>query len=138
MLILLLACVYFALALLHVYWAMGGQVGFAGALPAVDGRFVFQPGRAVTLGVAFMLAGAGALICAWIGVLHTPVPRIALRLGVAALGMAMLARAIGDFRYVGLFRAARTSLFARMDRWLYTPFCIVAGVLLIFSAVVGQ
>jgi hypothetical protein len=133
----LLAAAYLAISLLHVFWAMGGRFGAAAAIPSRDGRLVFQPGRAATLCVGVMIAGCSAMLCAWTGVLPLRLPHVALRGAVGFLGLVMFARAVGDFRYVGLFRAVRESAFARMDRWVYTPFSIAAGVLLVTSAFVG-
>lgn len=129
-----LATAYFAIALLHACWALGGKFGVAAAIPSVDGRPVFQPGRAAIWSVATLIAGCSVLLFVWAGVFPLPLPRAPLRVAVGLLGVAMLARAVGDFRYFGLFRAARNSPFARMDRWVYTPFCITAGALLVASA----
>lgn len=134
MLDIALATAYLAIALLHVCWALGSTAGVAAAVPSVDGRSVFRPGRAAICCVAALIAGCSVLLYAWTGVLELPVPRAPLRVAVGLLGVVMLARAIGDFRYVGLFRTARKSSFARMDRWIYTPFCIAAGALLVVSA----
>lgn len=129
-----LAAAYLAISLLHVAWASGSRIGVAAAIPSENGRFVFRPGRTAILGVAVVIAGCGALLYAWTGALASPLPHGLLRIAVASLGIVMLARAVGDFRYVGLFCAVRQSPFSRMDRWVYTPFCIAAGALLLASA----
>jgi hypothetical protein len=38
-------------------------------------------------------------------------------------------RAVGDFRFVGFFKRVRGSVFARRDTWLYSPLCVLIGVL---------
>lgn len=133
-----LGTAYLVIALLHACWAPGGKFGVAAAIPSVEGRPVFQPRRAAIWSVAALIAGCGALLYAWARVLSLPLPRTPLRVAVGLLGLMMLARAAGDFRYVGLFRAVRDSPFARLDKWVYTPFCIVAGALLVASAVADQ
>jgi hypothetical protein len=42
----------------------------------------------------------------------------------------LLARAVGDFRYVGFFKRVRDSRFATLDTRVYSPLCFVlaAGV----------
>jgi hypothetical protein len=47
-----------------------------------------------------------------------------------ALGIVFAARAIGEFRYVGLFKKERSTGFARADTRYFTPLCIAiaAGV----------
>jgi hypothetical protein len=134
---IVLATAYLAIALIHACWALGGKFGAAAAVPSVDGRFAFQPGRVVIACVAALIAGCSVLLYAWTGVLQVPLPHAPLRVAVGGLGVVMLVRAVGDFRYFGLFRAVRKSPFARMDRWVYTPFCIAAGALLVASATVG-
>ncbi|WP_213306370.1 DUF3995 domain-containing protein [Paraburkholderia sacchari] len=138
MLEIALATAYLAIALLHLCWALGAKVGVAAAVPSVDGRFVFQPGRVAILSVGALIAGCSVLLYAWAGVLALPLPRALLRVAVGALGVAMLARAVGDFRHVGFFRVFRQSPFAHMDKWIYTPFCIAAGAFLVASAALRE
>jgi len=133
-----LAAAYLAISLLHVFWALGGKFGIVAAIPSSNGRFVFQPGRVVTLSVAVVIAGCSAMLYVWTGMLPLHLPHASLRVAVGLLGIVMIARAIGDFRYVGLFKVVRRSAFARMDQWFYTPFCVAAGVLLVASAAISE
>jgi hypothetical protein len=47
-----------------------------------------------------------------------------------ALAAGLLARGIGDFNYLGLFKRLRGSRFATLDTYLYSPLCLLlaAGV----------
>jgi hypothetical protein len=42
----------------------------------------------------------------------------------------LLARAIGDFKYLGLFKRVRGSRFATLDTFVYSPLCLLlaAGI----------
>lgn len=51
--------------------------------------------------------------------------------GVAAV---FALRAIGDFKYVGLFRKVKTTPFGRRDMRYFTPLCIVLCVLCLLAA----
>ena len=64
----------------------------------------------------------------------TGLPHYLLAWACYALALGLLARAIGEFKYVGFFKKVRGSKFARMDTLLYSPVCLLlsAGV-----AVVG-
>jgi hypothetical protein len=115
--------VLLAVAALHVAWAAGVRWGLDAALPTIEGRRPFSPSRAVTVGVALVFAGAGALVayasqsgarwaCALCGA------------GAVVLGL----RALGDFRLVGLTKRVRASRFARRDDALYTPLCVALAV----------
>ncbi len=105
------------IALVHVYWAFGGRAGAESAIPQRDGRPSFEPSPAATLAVAAGLAVVAAGIAAsgratW------------GRIIALLAGLAFLARAIGDFRRVGLFKTEREGAFARNDTRLYTPLCL--------------
>jgi hypothetical protein len=45
-----------------------------------------------------------------------------------ALALGLLARAIGEFKYVGFFKRVRDSKFARLDTLLYSPLCLLLAV----------
>lgn len=47
--------------------------------------------------------------------------------GSATVGVVLVARAIGDFRYVGFFKRVRGSRFATLDSLLFSPFCLTLG-----------
>jgi hypothetical protein len=132
-----LSGLFAALALLHVYWAMGGRWGRAAAVPTADGRPLFSPSPAGTLLVAAALLIAALVIAGAAGWLGQAVPRRLFRLLTMALAPVFLLRAIGDFKYVGFFRRASESAFAYWDLRLYSPLCLfiaVAALVLAWSA----
>ena len=120
-----LATAYFGLAVLHAYWAIGGQHGLGAALPQEGGQAVLKPGRLATFVVALCLLACSALLLAWLHVLPGDVPRAYVRICLGMLAVIMLLRGIGDFRYAGLFRKRGDGRFVVMDTVLYTPMCIV-------------
>ncbi|KVP64587.1 DUF3995 domain-containing protein [Burkholderia ubonensis] len=112
-----------AIALIHVYWACGGRVGKAAAIPELDGEPVLRPSAAGTFAVAAaLLAGAG-VIAARAGWLRASPHASAVAFATVALALIFAVRAIGDFRYVGFFKHIRGSRFARMDTLCYSPLC---------------
>lgn len=116
------------LAGIHVYWALGGRRGLAGAIPERDGRPVFQPGPFATAVVAFLLLVSSALVLDRAGVVGPHVAPPALRRwGAWGIAAALSARAIGDFRYVGFFKQLRGTRFAELDTCLYSPLALVLG-----------
>ena len=111
-----------AIASVHVYWAAGGRVGLAAALPEADsGGPLFTPSPLMTLGVAAGLAGMSA------AALDAPSPRMRWPLRLTSL--VFLLRAIGDGRTVGLTRQGGKGRFARNDARLYTPLCLLLAAL---------
>ncbi len=118
------------IALLHVFWAFGGQWGAAAAIPEIPGKgAAFRPGLLATLAVAAALTAAAYLVLARLEVLPRAWPR-ALETGLFFTGAAVFGlRAIGEFRYVGFFARVRDTRFARMDRRLYSPLCLCLSAL---------
>jgi hypothetical protein len=125
----LTAAILAALGLIHVYWAAGGRWGHGAALPERDGRPLFQPSRFGTLAVAVALLTAAWLIAVRSGLV--PLPGLTGLVGFAswALAAVFTARAIGDFRYVGFFKRAARSRFARLDSAVFSPLCLLLGIL---------
>jgi len=130
-----LALTLAALAGLHVYWAAGGRSGGAAAVPSRPaGTALFIPSAAGTLAVAGALALA-AWVVAVSGGLARPIgPRSLYTVGVWGLGAVLVARAVGDFRYVGAFKQVRGTPFAALDDRLYTPLCAALGLATLWLA----
>ena len=116
------------IALVHVYWALGGRVAKSAALPEIDGRPAFTPRGPLTLLVAAALSLAALLLAVTGGVLEVPLPRSGLRLLTFGLALVFVARAIGDFRLVGFFKRVKGSRFATLDSLIFAPLCLLLGL----------
>lgn len=122
------AAVAFAIGALHVAWAFGVGRGRLAAIPQIDGRPAFNPGRGVTLLVAGALGVLGLLFLSLGGFVTLPgAPTLAL---AAAAVFAL--RTVGDFRTVGLFKRPARNAFARNDALLYTPLCFSLAAALLW------
>ena len=128
---------FVVVAALHVYWAMrsattgGAADAFGPTVPVrADGQPLFRPGPLGTLAVAVALAAAATLVLGRAGLVARVAPAALYELGTWVVGVVLLARVIGEFRYVGLFKRERGTRFATLDTRLYTPLCAVlsAGV----------
>lgn len=121
---------FLLLALWHVYMAMRPTSGASGAVPSVGGKPLFVPSRRATLAVAIVLLLFAGLVAATGGLMSVGIPAVALTWLSYALACGLLARAVGDFRYIGFFKRVRDSRFATLDTRVYSPLCIVlaAGV----------
>ena len=122
------------IALVHVYWALGGQVAKSAALPEVDGRPAFTPRGSMTLMVAAALLLAALLVAVTGGALPVSLPRLGTRALTLGLALVFVARAIGDFRLVGFFKRVRKTRFATLDSRFYAPLCLVLGVAIAWIA----
>ena len=116
------------LGLFHVLWAAGFKAGTAAAVPERDGRPLFEPSRGSTLLVAGGLFSGALTLLMRLGVVWTPLPRRWVTAGCWLLATLFGLRAIGEFRYVGLFKRVSGTAFARWDTRLYTPLCIVISL----------
>jgi len=127
----LIACIFAALALIHVYWAAGGSWGHGVAVPTggAGGARLFHPTRAGTLAVAAGLLLAALVVLRRLGVRAAPLPAWMFVWGSWLIALLFLARAVGEFRYVGLFKSVRGTDFANWDTWLFTPLCLFIAVL---------
>ena len=131
----IVAAVYGALAAVHLVWAAGGATG-GSAIPTIDGRPTFTPGRATTLAVALALAAAAVTVMLRVGLLDSPIPPAVVRVGTGLLGLAFVLRAIGDFRLVGFFKTVRNSRFAINDTRFFSPLCLGLGSAVLWLAAV--
>ena len=112
------------IAAVHVYWAAGGIRGAAGAVPAREGEPLFRPTRAGTLLVALLLVLGAATLAAGVGLFGLLAPDWAARTGAWTLAAVFVARAIGDFRWIGFFKRHTGTPFAFLDSALYSPLCL--------------
>ena len=126
------ATVLAGLSALHLHWAFGGRRGGSAVVPTVDGRPLLSPSRAATLIVAALLA-VGALLL--VGGVAGWSPPVGYRVGCGVVGFVLLARALGDRRYVGFLKRERGTEFARRDTVLYSPLCLALGSIAVIVAV---
>jgi Protein of unknown function (DUF3995) len=135
----MLASLAFAvLGVWHFYMAFAPSSHRGVAVPSVRGRPVFQPSRAATIAVGVALLLAAALVAATGGLLPTGLPAATLRWASAALASGLVARAVGDFKYVGFFKRIRDSKFAKLDTCLYSPVCVLLGAAVALVAHSGR
>ncbi|MFJ4248108.1 Protein of unknown function [Pseudomonas helmanticensis] len=129
-----LVTIFAVIALMHVYWALGGQWAAAVVVPQipVDGfvatvRPAFKPSGWLTLVVAAALLVIAALVCMRVGWGMPAVNHKALQWLISAIALMMFARSIGDSNLVGFFKEVKGSRFARLDTWVYSPLCAILG-----------
>jgi hypothetical protein len=127
----LLISIFFCLAALHFYWAVGGRWAAADAAPVNEqGKPVMNTGP-----FSCIIVGGGLILFALyylifiLNVKTTPDGLVATPGWI--IPIIFILRTIGDFRYVGLTKKFKHSAFARNDAKYYTPICILIAVLAI-------
>jgi len=129
----LLIVVFIGLAIIHIYWAFGGNLGKSAALPEIDGKPLFLPSAPLTFLVSGLLLICALFITVLANWVALPVTH-KLTTGLGVLLAAVFAmRAIGNFKYVGFFKRVKGTRFARLDTLVYSPLCLLisAGVLFV-------
>ncbi len=124
----LAAAVLVVMAVIHMYWALGGSIGAEALVPQTTKGPLFRLTSAVTLLISLTFILAANLMLTRIGVATARISPTGLHIACAALAALFLIRAVGDFRYVGFFKRVRHSRFARLDTRLYSPISLFLAV----------
>jgi hypothetical protein len=126
---------FLAISGLHFYWAFGILMGkkmksVSEVLPEMEGKPLFTPGAFATFIVAIGLVFFA--IISGFGLLEIDIFKIFKPIflyGNLLIAIIFMARAIGDFRYVGFFKKNKTSKFAINDSKYYSPLCLLISIL---------
>lgn len=109
------------LALLHLFWVVGGEWGFAGSVPTdINGRRVLNPSRLITFLVALVLLFFMFINLGYIKALELPYDINYIRYSMLAISAVFFLRFIGDLKYIGIFKKYRHSKFAFRDTYIYS------------------
>jgi len=94
---------------------------------------LFVPSRNATITVGIFLIPLATLVAGTGGILSPGLPPVAVASCSYALALGLLARAVGEFKYVGFFKRVCGSRFATLDTFVYSPLCLLlaAGVALV-------
>jgi uncharacterized protein DUF3995 len=123
------------LGALHVFWALGGRLGYVSAIPEVNGQRAFTPSAAAAFAVAAGLFVASFLVLGRAGVFNSILPAALFKWPVFIMGLVFLVRAVGEFRLVGFFKRVRGTSFARWDTWLFSPLCLGISLAALWLAI---
>ena len=127
---IVVCAIFTVLGLWHFYMAFAGHAGESAAVPSRDGKPTFVPSTRSTIAVGIVLLVFAVLVACTARMIIVGLPTGLLAGLSYALALGLLARAVGDFNYVGFFKRVRGTRFSRMDTLLYSPLCLAlsAGV----------
>ncbi|MCD8553229.1 DUF3995 domain-containing protein [Seleniivibrio sp.] len=121
-------------ALVHIYWSLGGTLFIDRALPEkTDGRKLFKPTRAGTAIVGTVLLVVAMAATSPLYISDARLLSI-FRIVLMFFCVVFFVRFIGDFRFVGIFRKIRNTGFAEYDTLVYTPLSLVFSLVCGLSA----
>lgn len=119
---------------IHFYWAFGGSWGVEATFPILDnGPKDFKPPLVATIIVGLGLWSMALFYLLILLSFHSIIFDSSSKYVQWIIPSIFTLRAIGDFKYIGLFKTRRQSSFAEMDTKLFSPLCLfiaVAGLLL--------
>ena len=124
------AIIFLILSSIHFYWLLGGKWGMNSVVPTTEktGNKGFVPSALSTFVVAMGLLlfslielGNTNLFSSWIELSY-------FRWGNLLVAFIFVARAVGDFNYVGFFKRTRNTAFARNDTYYYSPLCLFIAI----------
>jgi len=122
-------CVVFVgLALWHFRMAASPGKDASAAVPSVSGKPLFVPSVGATIAVGIVLLACACLVAADGGFAEVGLPKPVLTWLCYALALGLLARAVGEFKYVGFFKRVRGSRFANLDTRVYSPLCLLLAL----------
>ncbi len=127
------AILVFLISGIHFYWVFGGKWGLESVFPEIKNKPKLKPSKFMTVAVAILFFVIGLLILN--ATTYYSIEFINKHQSKVILLIAIIfgIRAIGEFKYLGLFKKEKTSLFAINDTKYYTPLCIWISITLIIS-----
>lgn len=123
------AAILFFLGAFHFYWAMGGKWATDVVVPTKPtGEKLFN-----TSVLSCVLVGGGLWLMSFVHVANASLIFVNTTLSIGhyatlAMGVIFLARFIGDFKWVGIFKKVKSTSFAKNDTLYYTPLCLFLSV----------
>jgi fatty acid desaturase len=131
------AAILLIISLLHFYWGFGGRWGLAQSLPTNEqGETVLKPDAVACFVVAIGLMCMSMYVFGFSKMINLPLPNLVSKYGIWVIAFIFLARAIGDFKYVGFGKKIKTTRFAELDTRYYAPLCLYLGLTSVLIALI--
>jgi len=110
-------------------WVFGGAWGFDKAIPTKkNGEKVLNPKK-----IDSAVVGLGLIVFGLFYLLKTPLidfdlPNWIVTYGSWIIPGILILRAVGEFKYVGFFKAIKETEFGKLDTKFYSPLCLMLGI----------
>lgn len=127
---IVLSAILIILGIIHFNWVFGGKFGFDQALPTKEnGERVLNPKKIDSAIVGIGLTSFGLFYILTSGLIEYNLPGWIVKYGSWIIPILFILRAVGDFKYVGFFKSVKKTKFAKLDTQLFSPLCIIIGIL---------
>ncbi len=97
-------------------------------LPTIEGEEIIKPSPFITLIIAAAMGVFAFIIIGNLDIFRMYIDLSFFKYATLTIGIIFTLRAMGDFRYVGFFKKATGTLFAKNDTRYYSPLCVVIAV----------
>lgn len=124
-LIILCAGILVLISLIHMYWGFGGSWASKVVLPMkkiVKNMFLFRGRRGLLWWRLRFYFCYCVISTAWIHIFWST-SRIT-KWGCILLAVIFFIRAVGDRKYIGIFKKVKGTEFSMYDTWVYSPLCL--------------
>lgn len=139
MAVILITIIFSLISLIHLYWALGGELWYDEVLPTNSmGTKTLNPTSAEALIVSIGLVVMALVVLGTQGLFDKYVDSKYFRYGVLLISLIFLLRAIGDFKFVGFFKTVRETQFGINDTLFFSPLCLFIGLVTFFIFVSGR
>ena len=137
-LLLINTTIFILLSFLHIYWALGGNWGMSAIVPYVtEGQRRFRTGVYARLALGAVMGVFAFITMGNMGIFDAYLNRDFIRYATTVIGAIFLLRAMGDFHYMGFFKKATGTRYARNDSRYYSPLSVLIAVISFFIAWMG-
>ena len=130
----ILTLVFLTIAIIHLYWLLGGNKWLDKVLPTdVKGNRVLNPKKIETLIVTMVLCCFAFFYSLKLGFIYIELPELIMKYSGWIISSIFILRAIGDFKYVGFFKKIKQTEFGKLDTkyFSYISLCIgLIGILI--------
>lgn len=125
--------IFFALGIIHFYWAFGGTWAVEYTIPDKFKDNYFNIENKSKVVFATILVACGLIIMSIITAsnfynLDALIPRHWTVILTRIIGLIFILRAIGDFNIVGIFKKQSNSKFSNKDNQIFIPLCLYIGI----------
>lgn len=132
----ILFCIFTVLGLIHFNWVIGNDWGLDQSLPTNEkGERLFTPRRFDSAVVGLGLVAFGIFYLLQTGFINFEIPQWIEKYVQWIIPAIFLLRAVGDFKYAGFFKKIKDTEFAKADTKIFSPFCLLLGILGVLIAV---
>ncbi|MEH6706121.1 MAG: DUF3995 domain-containing protein [Galbibacter orientalis] len=127
---ILLSLILIVLGMIHLNWVIGGKFGYVESLPTKEnGERVLNPKKIDSAIIGIGLIAFGIFYMIESGLIEYNLPEWIIKYGSWIIPIIFLLRAVGEFKYVGFFKSVRKTDFGKLDTKLFSPLCLIIGIL---------